>query len=164
MKNNFRLIISGEFRPVETTNLNELIEMHLMGAAEFEGNNIWTALIRIYKDFPKYKFYNTGIIGKNGVELVVFTKNYLTARKVKRFINKPYELKRPCRLELVQKYDTRLPDGKSSRTYSFWWCIDNSDKMNLDYYSEYGDWMACYKDDAGRLYKALVQFKADTNL
>ena len=152
----FKLIISGEFlNDGNTDDLNSLIALHFMGAAEYEGDATYNALLRIKNNIASYKLVKTGIIGKNNVELVVFTKNDKVVNKIRSFIKKPYELKRPSHLELIPKFDTRLQDGDHIITYSFWWCIDNSDPNSLDFYSEYGDWMAFYEDDSRPFLMAL---------
>ncbi len=154
--NKFRLIISGEFlKDGSTEDLNSLIELHPMFAGEFEGNALNDALLRMKKNLSRYKIRKTGIIGKNNVELVVFTKNKTVVNKLQSFIKKPYELKRLSHLELVPVFDTRMKDGDHFHTYGFWWCIDNSDTHSADFYSEFGDWMAFYEDDSKRFLEAV---------
>jgi len=156
----FRLIVSGNFNEnKDTNNLDSLISLHPMGAAEFEGTALYDALSRILKNFKNYTFYDTEIIGANKQNLVVFTKNKQVPLKIRQFIKSPYELKRPTKLEKITIFDTTSENTNHIFRYSFWWCIDNSDKNSINYYSSIGDWIACYKNYSNLLFEGLKNEK-----
>lgn len=129
----FWLIQRGKFMNTEGTALlceraNRVIDFDYMGAAEFEWGAIPRAYRRIFNHFDRYQLHTLDFTTIRGVPVHLFCRDDkydAIVAEIKRYIEKPYQLK-----EYSGIADHFREDGDRYRMKTnFWWCIDNTEKI-----------------------------------
>lgn len=140
MSRPFWLIQTGKYRSEKKTNasdtnpfkpIDENIQLHYMGSAEFEYGSVPRCFQRIVNNSLDYEVVVTDIINTNNVPLILFcNKNNRDdlIKYIKEYINEPYRLKEACGLEHHVKNPPEycFDHYKWSREYhQFWLDIDH---------------------------------------